>query len=519
MLRPRLGEQFAAAILVMALVGACETAPTVPATVGALSMPPSESPMAVVNTVAPAEPTPTPTSSAVPTTGPTASPTASPVVAAHPYAAGGEINDVSFAPDGRITVVVRDWAAAEWRVATLDESGTLLPGWPWSPGAGEDRATSAAPGPAGSLYVASRGPEEDHWVLHRLDAGAAELPGFPVELPNASTCAVTDSADGTAYVACERSGGTGIVSAVRPDASMVGGWPIKFAGGASVEGFRPDGAVVISVSGAHGSIVTVVRPAGTTVPGWPRSAHGASVAIDGRGRIHLTVHAWEEDACAPAISSTYRVLRGDGSSLAGWPVKVYGWASEPVVDADGSMTIVTGRGRAIRYAPNGAVVDGWPVRDVKVDIGCSGYPGSSPADAGSGGVVITAGKGSKSSTVTLLTPGGRLARGWPVVVRFELAIGCRFCTGGDAGPLPPAVGKRGIYFGAYGGNNRPRIVAIDRDGSLPADRQHPFGKAGDEILWVRIAPSGRVWMALSRPAGEDVTGLLVPVANDRPLDD
>ena len=518
MLRSVLSERFVAVILVTALVAACDTGLRTPVT----SVPPTTVPPATVPTPAPSDQAPTLAPSAAPTAAPSPSPTARPATAAHAYAAGGEIEDVSFAPDGRIVVVVRDWEAAEWRVATLNAAGTVQPGWPWSAGAGEERLAAAAPGPAGSLYVAVRGPEADHWVLHRLDAAATELPGFPVKLPKASICTLTASPTGVAYTACEQENAAtdttaGVVSAVGPDGSPVAGWPIRFDGGASLVGFRPNGTIVISAADAHGPFVTVVRPNGSTVAGWPRSMpNGGSITIDGRGRIHLTIQRWEEDACAPAISATYRVLRGNGSSVSGWPVKVRGWASEPAVGADGSMTIVTGAGRAIRYAPDGTVVDGWPVRGVKVTVGCSGYVGSSPTDAGSGSVVVT---GGDAAAVTLLTPGGRVARGWPVALRYELAIVCRFCTGSNGGPIPPAIGKRGIYVAAYGGRNRPRIVAIDRDGSLPAKRQHAFGKAGDEILWVRIAPSGRVWMALSRASGENVTGLLVPVANDRPLGD
>lgn len=64
-------------------------------------------------------------------------------------------------------------------------------------------------------------------------------------------------------------------------------------------------------------------------------------------------------------------------------------------------------------------------------------------------------------------------------------------------------------------------MVLMRDGSLPKGRQKAVGKKGDDVEWVRIAPNGRVWMLLSRWSNETqaMSGLLVPVATDRPLKD
>ncbi len=74
------------------------------------------------------------------------------------------------------------------------------------------------------------------WTMHRLDASARELPGFPVALPDLPICAMAVGPTGTAYVACEREqdedGGTiaSTISAVRPDGSIPAGWPVEFEG-------------------------------------------------------------------------------------------------------------------------------------------------------------------------------------------------------------------------------------------------------------------------------------------------
>ena len=325
--------------------------------------------------------------------------------------------------------------------------------------------------------------------------------------------------DGTAYLNCEgedasTAAGVTTVRAVRPDGSTANGWPVVLQGGGTIDGFRPDGALVITTVDERGWRIAVIRPDGTSAPGWPRGAPvGSSVAIDGGGRIHVTSHNWSEGQCGPATRTTYTVLRRDGTKVPGWPVTLRGWASEPLVADDGSMTILTKNGRAIRYGRSGKVVSGWPVTGVGVSVGC--YSGSVPVSAGKDGVVVVG-----DGRATRLTNGGRLARGWPVDLPYKPAITCPGCTPGPAGPLAPAIGERGIYVAGYR-RDRPRLMVLMRDGALPKGRQKAVGKTGDDVEWVRIAPSGRVWMLLSRWSNETqaISGLMVPVATDRPLKD
>ena len=501
----------AAVLLALALVAGCEAQPVAP-------------------TAAPA----TPTAAASATSSPTASsspsgsvaPSASPFAAvqkARTYGATGEIGDVRFASDGRIVLVERDWVANLSRVVTLDEYGAVLPGWPWTQGDTGDPIALAELGPDGSVYVAVRGargsPPSYTWTLHRLDGDARELSGFPVELPAVGFCGMAVAPDGTAYLNCEgedatTTTGATTVRAVRPDGSTANGWPVVLHGGGTIEGFRTDGAVVITTVDERGWRIAVVRPDGTSAPGWPRGMPvGGSVAIDGGGRIHVTSHEWSEGQCGPATRTTYTVLRRDGTKVAGWPVTLDGWASEPLVADDGSMTIVTRNGRAIRYGRSGKVVSGWPVTGVGVSVGC--YSGSVPVSAGKDGVVVVG-----DGQATRVANGGRLARGWPVDLPYKPAIACPSCTPGPAGPLAPAIGARGLYVAGYR-RDRPRLMVLMRDGSLPKARQNAVGKTGDDVEWVRIAPTGRVWMLLSRWSNENesVSGLLVPVAVDRPLKD
>ena len=238
------------------------------------------------------------------------------------------------------------------------------------------------------------------------------------------------------------------------------------------------------------------------------------MAIDGGGRIHVTSHDWSEGQCGPAIRTTYTVLRRDGTKVPGWPVTLRGWASEPLVADDGSMTILTRNGRAIRYGRSGKVVGGWPVTGVGVSVGC--YSGSVPVSAGKDGVVVVG-----DGQATRLTNGGRLARGWPVDLPYKPAITCPSCTPGPAGPLAPAIGDRGIYVAGYR-RDRPRIMVLDArrvaaqgppEGHRQDGRRRRVGPHRPERAGLGAA------VALVGQDPVDLAGLLVPVAADRPLKD
>jgi hypothetical protein len=500
----------AGALLVLALAAACQS-PTA-------SLVPSPSATAVANAPSPSpSPSPTPSPSPSPTDAPPASPTPAP--GARGYTANGEAGDVLFTPAGRIVMVTRDLSKDRTQVVELDANGAVLPGWPWSAGDTSSPFATAALGPDGSVYVAVGSASADRktyaWKLHRLDAGGRELAGFPVKLPPVEQCLLSPTTDGAVYVTCEHedentAAATSTLTTVRPDGSTPAGWPVKLAGSASIEGFTPDGTAIVWDAAAHGSKITALRADGSVAPGWPVAAprDGGYATVDSAGRVHLATWTYEEDECGAGTGVTYSVLATDGKTLPGWPVHVQGWASAPLAGDDGSSTIVTQAGKAIRYGIDGSVMTGWPVSGVSVAVGCNS--GSWPVSAGGGDAVVV------GSKVTLLSSAGAIAPHWPVKLPYAAAIECPSCTPGPGAPLAPAMGVTNVYVAAYGGD-RPRIITIGRDGTLVDGGQRAFGRTGDEIGWVRIAPSGRVWMLLTRTVDESTTSLLVPVGQDRPI--
>ena len=435
--------------------------------------------------------TPGPTSAATPSAAPSEAPPAG-----WPYQSSAGITDALFGEDGRVVLAEHDG-----RVTVLDSGGSPVPGWPWTPRITGDGASRAAFGPDGSLYVAGRG---ESWSLHRLTPDGREMAGFPVGLPPMPLCDLAVNGD-AAYVNCwqedaETGTGTTEMRVVEPDGSTRDGWPVRMAGLFNSAGFSPDGRVYLSAwYGEPGGTITALASDGTEVASWPRKIGGEGepwVAIDAQGRVRVTSSRGATGQCGLPVQTVYTMLQADGSTGPGWPVTVKGWSSEPELAADGTMVVASATGKVTAYSSRGAIEDGWPMSKVGVSVGCTG--GSRPWAAGDGTTVVVG-----DGRATLLTADGRVASGWPVTLPYELADDCGECTPGPGAPLDPAVGIRVVYIGAYQGDlghgtegpntMQPRVMAVERDGSMPSDAQLPIGKVGDTLRWLRIAPTGRVW--------------------------
>jgi hypothetical protein len=221
-----------------------------------------------------------------------------------------------------------------------------------------------------------------------------------------------------------------------------------------------------------------------------------AAAVDGDGRVWITTRrspAPEQcNGLRTAYSrTTYTVLGLDGHRASGWPLTVSGWASDPLFDAAGRMYATTGSttgsDRVLGYSPSGKVLPGWPARGVPVSIGC--FSGSDPVSAGDGSVVVLG-----DGQATLVKPNGRVASGWPVrLPLYTSGTGCGPCL------TAPVVGQRAIYVVARDRGFGLRIIAIDRKGAMPRAWQRSLG--GD-LDWLRIAPTGRVWAAVTRVQGD-----------------
>jgi hypothetical protein len=504
------------------LLSACGSTAVESPSMVASTAPASASP-AAPSTASPGTVSPAPTVPASPT------PSAGGVVSAGwPYATLWGISDVLFAPDGRVVVVEKGGQPEQIRVVAFAADGSVLDGWPWTPAATGSSSIvgEAALGPDSSVYVAVRVdtgvyPVTWTWTLHRLGSAGTELPGFPVGLSSVTYCGLDVSGDGNAFVACQDSDAASgttktVVTSIRPDGSTAAGWPVRLAGAGEmvgfrpdIVGFRPDGALVFGTPEDTTSRITVIGRDGRIVTGWPQVVGKPydAATVDGDGRVWITTRTLTPAECGPASQTSYTVLGRDGQRVSGWPVAVAGWASDPELGTAGSMYAAAGSDRVVGYSASGKVLPGWPARGVDVTVAC--YGGSQPVSAGDDGIVVVG-----DGRATLLATNGRVASGWPVTLPYTVAASCQGCTPGPGGPIDPVAGQRAIYIAAYD-HGKPRIIAIDRKGSIPKAWQRSLGTGSGELLWLHIAPTGRVWAAVSRAQGsEKVSTAIYLVAED-----
>lgn len=519
----------AVAVLAMTIVG-CSPAPSITPSPGSSSASAPVAPTTALATasMSPSSASPTAPAVSTPSSLPAPAPSPSPSAAAGwPFRTTTAVQDVLFLDDGRVAVNAIDTASQSLSVAMLLPDGSMAAGWPWQPSPDEASLADVVPGPAGSLYVLGRaGPlsSPDDWkeTLHRLAADGTEMAGFPVTMPAVSYCALMASPSGSAVVACQQDATTTVsspattVALVRPDGTSPAGWPVRVADGATPVGFLHDGGLVLRVDTNTAMRVAVLDASGRLAAGWQRPAFGgiSDVSVDPAGRVRVVSRDFQDGECGAPIRTTYAVLGSNGRPAAGWPVSISGWGSGPVIRSDGSMVIATSGGRVLAYSLDGRRLAGW-TSSVPVAAGCFG--GSTPVSAGTDGQLVLS-----YQRATLVTSGGRIAGGWPTSVPGTVAIDCPTCTPGPAAPIPPVVGRTGIYVAAYGprttdgASGAPRVAVFRRGGGLPASQQ-VIGASGNEVAWLRMAPDGRVFALLTHDDGATAGSTLVLVARDRPV--
>jgi hypothetical protein len=495
-------------------VAACDSTPPVTLTPSAAPTPTSVSSAAPTATpTAASSPTATPSPAPTQAPSPTTSPSPSPVAEGWPYRTNREIVQTLFPEDGRVVVVERDFPADTSIVMALDAGGGPIDGWPWTAGDGS-AIQGVALGPDASTYVVVRGLESADfdftWSLHRLSREGQEATGFPVELPHASFCELQSSAPGIAYVTCEIDDDDGnatgtAVSAVRQDASSAFTSPVTFPGSARLIGFGPDDLPVVAVGRPRSTTIEALTAQGAT--GWSTATILGDAQLDAAGRIRVTRHQFQPDACGAPTRTTYDLLTTAGRRLAGWPFSMTGWASAPAVLGDGSMVVVTAGGRAFRYTLGGRVAAGWPVRGNDVSFACS--DGSTPVSDGNHVVVVGA------QRVTMLGPGGRVLPGWPANPPGQNANACPGCTPGSGAMVEPILGDGPVtYVATYDANDRPRVATIDAGGTI--ENQVVVGARGAMLTALTQAPTGRVWAVTALDRNDATTGTLTLVAAPPP---
>ncbi len=509
------------------------------ASCGSPSPPPSSSTAAIASVPpSPTSATPSPGSteapppSLEPSPTPSAAPTPSPdpVARTWPFRTDWTVADALFRPDGGVIVMEIQPDPSYVRLVALDASGQLQSGWPWLAPAVEPvvgyPTVGAALASDGAVVVVV-GTRAGGSSVHRLDRQGHEQPGYPIQVATNGFCHdPIVAASGTAYVSCDLADAPGgdtvraITFALRPDGSSVAGWPVRTGPLAQDAQLAANGTLYLGTVTKGNTRLVALGPDGRIRAGWPRLvAGGASFTVGTAGRLWVTSRDFGPDAgqCGLPVRTRYSVLGRDGRTVRGWPISVSGWGSDPTIGSDGTTYVATQRGLMIAYSSTGKVKAGWPISIPIRPAAC--YGGSSPQLAGSGTVLIAGpktrfGTGIPTGAVALATTSGPTVAGWPVRVGYELATQCPFCVPGPGPIIPPAIGSRRIYVGAYSAD-LPRVVVFDRAGRKPSAAQRRLATSGTwELAWIRIAPTGRVWTLIK---GEEAGGILQPIAQDRLL--
>lgn len=277
----------------------------------------------------------------------------------------------AFGPDGTayILAVARD-AQDQYQqsLVALDAAGYTKPGWPIEEPLGSD--WSLAVGPDGSVYVGDCDPEVG-CLIHRLGTDGRDLPGWPSQMPDEFACVAGEcynelqvGPNGTAYLSLSRQVGGLQVIAIDASGGIVPGWPVV----PDAEGVWWSNAQV----GSDGTLFILGQPDGSESPaslaafapdasprpGWPVTVRDQSDSFDQSYYIlgpdgTVIVWSWIDDdvgeLCSdwPARRTVFSVLGPDGRTLLGWP-RSTGYASSPVVDADGTVYYVSAGGTSTR---------------------------------------------------------------------------------------------------------------------------------------------------------------------------
>ncbi len=486
------------------VVAACATTPTQsggsPKTPTAIAPAPSGTPRPTSVTPTPS-PSPAPTSATLRGAG------------GWPRTADG-MSPPRFGPDGTAYLLFggRDTQDKyQQSLVALDAAGQMKPGWPIEEPLGSDFA-SLAVGPDGSVYFGECGSPQVGCVLHRLGTDGRELPGWPSRLPPDITCdadgycfnRVQFGPDGTVYVSLFRQVGALRIFSIDGSGRIVPGWPVV----ADAKGVSWSDAQV----GSDGTLFILGEPEGSdspaslaafgrdgnSRPGWP-------VSVPDRGGFLLgpqgTVVLWSwidnvGELCPDYRRTVFAVLGPDGRTLPGWPRGSKGFASIPVVDADGTVYYVSALGNVYAHDRAGEIKTGWPVAMPGAINECGP---ASPYLARDKTIYVLADDDALGSEVTARSPDGRPRPGWPYRPTGRLSLPCLDidCPGYH---VAPAFGPDStVYLVVYRLDPTSRwleVIAVDRQGQLKPGWPYrlPIDPTAGMVESLTVSPDGRLFV-------------------------
>lgn len=455
-----------------------------------------------------AEPTATAATSFASTAGPTPPPDPEPTPGGWPYPADGTSQPV-FGLHGTAYLLADAPEAAgddQSSLVAVDASGRVVPGWPIKEAVGSDFGQMLA-GSDGSLYMEECGARPVGCALHRFGSDGVEPPGWPFEVPTSSACLSDDQCSsylvigpgGTAYLTSwhQTRNQTQLI-AIDGDGKVVPGWPVAVDdpyGYSAEPELGADGTLFI-LSGfderenAWTSLAAFAAD-GSPRPGWPVSLPAiAGFRVGPRGTVVVVSFAPLADPsqgglCSDASRTVFTAFGLDGRTLPGWPRGSKGFASGPVIDAEGTVSYLSALGNVYAHDRSGTVKVGWPVSVPEVFPGCGFYGPYLGPDR----TVYVLG-----AELDAILPDGS---GW----RYRPTGGFKWpCFDMDCVPVPaaPAFGPDGTVYVAVPLGDSSELVALDHDGLVKPGWPYPLPvdptKTPAPVL--TVSPDGRLYVGL-----------------------
>lgn len=468
----------------------------------------------------------------------------SPSMTAAPVASGWPVIGVFgtvIGPDGTVFVVMAG-PDSDLSVVALDSAGAMRPGWPF-------RMTRPAYEPslvAGadeSLLVGIHHEDGVGFQLHRIGADGREVAGWPYRDDGASYCSPPVAelrphstkqleAQGMIVLKCTQPDGRGSTIVVIDAAGrIIPGWPVVLDGvgldsvwGAPVQ-LGPDGTVY--ALGTPNDLGEMARfwayaPDGSLRPGFPVTLEsrvaGYLLARDRVLVVSYVARGTTPEGLCPEFlgKSVLSELKLDEQVVPGWPVTAPGWASRPVIGADGTVYYLAGD-RFFAHFPDGSVRLGWPVAISPVSPECADY---GPYLATDGTVYAM------DDDIGLAAFGadGQARPGWP----FEPANGFAgwFCTMDAMGGPSPVLGPDGRVYAAVAGardaDGEPgplQVVALDSGGRVIPGWPYALPGTGRGEVVLHGVVDGRLYVGQSQCGVSDFATALLALDADGSLSD
>lgn len=246
------------------------------------------------------------------------------------------------------------------------------------------------------------------------------------------------------------------------------------------------------------SLVAALDQDGNSRTGWPVSLPYRSDYLPGPNGSVVVWSLIDDvgELCSNPRRTVFTVLGPDGRPLSGWPRRSTGYASNPIVDPEGTVYYVSAKDNVYAHDRTGEVKPGWPVRVPGALRWCNA---ASPLLGPDGTIYVMAADATLGSQVAALSPEGRTRPGWPYRPAGEL-IWPGLDTDGGPSFVRPAFGSDGtVYVVVHqedSGGPWLEVVALDREGQVKPGWPHrlatnPTGSVVDSLS---VSPDGRIFV-------------------------